>query len=142
MMKSVLLPLAALLALGGVTQARAELAIIAHPQNSLMGISKDEIRDIYRGLQKTFAGGGRVEAVDQAAGSAARDKFNNDVLQMNESRRKSYWSKLMFTGKGKPPRVLNGDEAIRDWVASHPEAVGYIDGGKLDSRVKVLLILP
>lgn len=122
--------------------AQAGLAIIAHPDNTLVGISKDDIRDIYMGKSKSFPGGGSVVAVDQEAGSAAREKFNSDVLQMNDRKRKAYWSRLIFTGKGKPPRTMDNDEDIRDWVASEPKGLGYIDGSKLNDKVKVLLILP
>jgi len=123
-------------------QAYAELAVIAHPDNALMGLSRDELRDIYLGKARSFPGGGRVEAVDQSAGSVARDKFNKDVLKMSESQRKSHWSRLTFTGKGKPPRSLASDEEILDWVAGQPHGVGYIQGSKVNKRVKVLLILP
>lgn len=123
-------------------QAHAELAIIAHPNNSMMGISKDELERIYLGKSRSFSNGRSVKAVDQTVGSRARDKFNKEVLQMTEAKRKAYWSRLVFTGKGKPPASLDDDAAVLEWIASHPDGLGYITGSKISKRVKVLLILP
>jgi ABC-type phosphate transport system substrate-binding protein len=123
-------------------QAHAELAIIAHRDNAMMGISRDQLKRIYLGKSPSFPDGRSVKAVDQVVGSQARDQFNRKVLQMTESKRKSYWSRLVFTGKGKPPKSLNGDTAVLEWVANHPEGLGYITGSKVSKRVKVLLILP
>jgi len=140
--KNILSALALLSLLGLASQAHAELAVIAHPDNNMMGISRDELKDIYLGKLRAFPGGGRVEAVDQESGSAAREQFNRDVLQMTESKRKSYWSRLIFTGKARPPQSLSGDDAVVDWVANNPQGLGYISGSKVSKRVKVLLILP
>lgn len=123
-------------------QAHAELAIIAHPDNPMMGISKDELERIYLGKSRSFPNGGSAKAVDQLVGSRARDMFNKKVLRMTEGKRKSYWSRIIFTGKGKPLRTLDDDSAVLEWVANHRDGLGYITGRNIDKRVKVLLILP
>lgn len=137
-----LLGLALLASLVMTQQAHAELAIIAHPDNHMMGISKDELERIYLGKSRSFPDSSSVKAVDQAVGSQARDTFNNKVLRMTEGKRKSYWSRIVFTGKGKPPLNLDDDAAVIEWVANHPEGLGYVTGKMIDKRVKVLLILP
>ena len=48
----------------------------------------------------------------------------------------------MFSGKGQPPREVGDDAAVKAWVASNPEAIGYIDGKFVDGSVKVLFIIP
>jgi ABC-type phosphate transport system substrate-binding protein len=52
-----------------------------------------------------------------------------------------YWSKRKYTGKGKPPVVALGDDAVKELVANTPGAIGYIDGKSLDKSVKVILII-
>lgn len=122
--------------------ARAEIAIIGNPGLKVAGVSKAEMRDIYLDRTNTFSDGTRAEPVSQPAGSATRSEFIGKVLEMNERELKSYWAKRMFTGRAKPPRSVGDDEAVRAWVASHPNAVGYVDGKVVDSSVKVLLIIP
>lgn len=137
-----LLSLTALLIALGSTAARAELAVIAHPDTAVAGISADELARIYLGKTGTLPNGQRVTPVDQAEGSPARAKFYRRVVGMDARELKSYWSKLMFTGKGKPPQSLPDGRAVREWVAGHPGSLGYVDGTQVDGSVKVLLIVP
>lgn len=120
----------------------AALAIVAHPSNSVAGISTDDAQRIFLGKSGEFANGRRAAPVDQSPGSGARIKFMQSVLHKSEDELKSYWSKRMFSGKGQPPREVGDDAAVKAWVASNPEAIGYIDGKFVDGSVKVLFIIP
>ena len=126
----------------GSAPAHAALAIIVHPGNSLSGITHDEAANIYLGRTGVFANGARVTPVDQGAGSPMRKKFYSAVVKRDEAALKAYWSRLMFAGKGQPPRELGGDEAVKNWVAANPDGIGYVDGKFVDGSVKVLLIIP
>jgi ABC-type phosphate transport system substrate-binding protein len=133
---------AAVLSLGTSIVAQAALAIVAHPSNSVSGISADDAQRIFLGKTGEFANGRRATPVDQTPGTASRTKFMKSVIQKSEDELKGYWSKLMFSGKGQPPREVGDDAAVKAWVASNPEAIGYIDGKFVDGSVKVLLIIP
>ncbi|MBI1422225.1 MAG: phosphate ABC transporter substrate-binding protein [Gammaproteobacteria bacterium] len=134
--------LAILLLVAVIPNVQAEIAVITNPDVKEIGLSKDKLADIYLGRKKSYSDGSRVEPVDQEADTAVRDKFYRAVVKMSNSEVNRYWAKLKFTGKGKPPRVVNGDESVRDWVASHSGAIGYIDGKYLNDSVKVVLIIP
>ncbi|HEX9627099.1 MAG TPA: hypothetical protein VGA00_09195 [Acidiferrobacterales bacterium] len=137
-----ILPLLASLVLATVSAvANAGLAIIAHPSNPTTGITADEAARVYLGKTRTLSSGTQVTAVDQGAG-AARDKFYKSVVQMDDRAVKTHWSKLLFTGKARPPQELGGDEAVKEFVSRNPDAIGYVDGKVLDRSVKVLLIVP
>jgi ABC-type phosphate transport system substrate-binding protein len=122
--------------------AHAALAIIVHPSNNLSGISADEAADIYLAKAGVFTNGKRAIPVDQAATSPMRKKFYSAVIKKDDSTLKVYWSKLLFTGKATPPREIGDDAAVKSWVATNPDAIGYVDGKFVDSSVKVLLIIP
>lgn len=121
--------------------ALAELAIIGHPGISLRGVSNDELGKVYLG-QSSNLGGVSVKPVDQAEGSSTRAEFYTKVVGQNEGQLKRYWSQRMFSGKGKPPPSLADDAAVKNWVASNPGGIGYVDGGAVDGSVKVLAIIP
>lgn len=121
--------------------AQAGTAIIAHPSNPIAGITAEEAAKIYLGKSNSFANGRAATPVDQGAGPT-RTKFNQQVLQKDDRELKAYWSKLLFTGKGRPPQEIGDDAAVKAWVAKNPDALGYVDGKVVDSSVKVLLILP
>jgi len=131
-----------LLVWAGSAPAHAALAVIVHPSNSMSGISADQAADIYLAKVGVFPNGKRAIPVDQASNNAARKKFYSAVIKKEESALRVYWSKLLFTGKGQPPREIGDDADLKSWVASNPDAIGYVDGKFVDSTVKVLLIIP
>jgi ABC-type phosphate transport system substrate-binding protein len=121
--------------------SRADIAIIAHPAASLAGVDDGQVTRIYLGKSKTFPNGDPVKPADQTRNSPSRKEFIEKVLQKNESQLKSYWSKLIFTGKGNPPETVGDDKGMMAWVASHEDGLGYVDAALVDSSVKVLLIV-
>lgn len=140
--KATFLGLVAILACSVAAVARAELAVIAHPSNPEAALTQDQIKVIYLGKKKKFPAGGAVEPVDQTEASPARTAFYAKVIGKDESQLKAYWSKLIFSGKGTPPMAVGADAEVKDWVAKHPNGLGYIDAGKLDDSVKVLMLIP
>lgn len=131
----------ALILAAGAAQAE-QLAVIAHPSTQTAGISNDALAQIYLDKSKSLPDGTPATPVDQPEGSAQRAKFYQDVTNKDERELKSYWSKRMFTGKGKPPQTLADDRAVKEYVARTPGAIGYVSGSAVDGSVKILLILP
>lgn len=128
------------IALGGVfaSSAFAETVIIVHPDNNAV-LDNKTIKRIFLGKQKSFPSGGEAIPLDQTKGSAARDAFFGSILEKNEQQTKAYWSRLVFTGKGTPPKVVGDSAAIKEVVANNPSTIGYIDASVVDSSVKVVL---
>lgn len=133
-------PLAVLLAVvfaGHTTPAYAEVAVIVHPGNNTT-LSAEEVQRLFLGKMKTFPGGGDAVPFNLKDGNAAREAFNADVIGKNESQIKAYWSQLVFTGKGTPPKEASDAADMKKQVASNPNMVGYIDAADVDASVKVV----
>jgi ABC-type phosphate transport system substrate-binding protein len=118
------------------------LAVIVHPSNPQGQISKENVARIYLGKTSLFPSGGAVVAADQVSGSPARSYFYDNVIEKPESRMKVYWARLMFTGKGRPPKLVGDDYAVRAYVAENRTAIGYVSRESVDNSVKVILIIP
>lgn len=116
----------------------AEVAVIVSASNSNANMSDKDIAKLFLGKSKSFPDGSQAIPVDQNAGSAARSSFQDKVLGKSDSQLKSYWSRLIFTGKGTPPKESGDDAAIKSLVASNPNTIGYIDASAVDDSVKVL----
>ena len=54
---------------------------------------------------------------------------------------KAYGSKLLFTGRGQPPREVAGSAAVKKLVAETPGLIGYIERSALDATVRPVLVL-
>ena len=115
----------------------AEVVVIVHPSVTDT-VSKKDISRIFLGKSKSLPGGQKVIPVALTEGNAARDEFNEKVLGKSDSQLKSYWSKLIFTGKGKPPKELATDADVVGSVSSNPESIGYVSKESVTDGVKVL----
>ena len=51
---------------------------------------------------------------------------------------KSHWSKILFTGRGQPPRMVPNSAEVKKVLAANPFAIGYIEDTEIDPSVRVL----
>ena len=141
-MKNFLRSLAALAIISWSGLALAEVAVIVHPSASVDSLTADEISRLFMGKSKSFPNGSPAIALNQDDGSATRDVFNQEICNKSPSQYKAYWSKLVFTGKGTPPKDSGDDAAVKALVASNPKMIGYVDASVVDDSVKVIHKLP
>ncbi|WP_438865483.1 phosphate ABC transporter substrate-binding protein [Neptunicella sp.] len=118
--------------------ASADVAVIVNPANGAT-ISQDEVTKLFLGKDKSFSNGESAVPINQQGDLS--EEFNTKVLNKSGSQIKAYWSKLVFTGKGTPPKEVNSDDEVKKLVAANPNIIGYIDAAKVDASVKVVLTL-
>jgi hypothetical protein len=53
---------------------------------------------------------------------------------------KAHWSKIIFTGRGKPPLAVPNSAEARKLLATNPHAIAYLDRSELDNTVKAVHI--
>lgn len=122
--------------------AQAQLAIIVNPSNPIGVLSMEETRDIYLGKKNHFPNGEVAIPVDQSEESIDRHSFYKKVIKKEAGQIKAYWAKLVFANRGTPPEVIGTAPEVKAWVASHKEAIGYIDDSLLDLSVKLVSMVP
>lgn len=116
----------------------AEIAVIVSSNNYNDSLDKDNISRVFLGKTKNFPDGSQAVPVDQKAGSSARESFNTNVLGKSSSQLKAYWSRLIFTGKGTPPKESGDDLTVKKLVAENPNLIGYVNSETVDGSVKVV----
>jgi ABC-type phosphate transport system substrate-binding protein len=117
--------------------AFAEVAVIVHPSNG-DALDKDSISRLFLNKAKAFPSGAKAEPVALGEGQAATDEFNGKVLNKSAAQLTAFWSKLVFTGKGQPPKALSSDADVISAVAGNPGAIGYVDAGAVNDSVRVV----
>jgi len=138
-----LLKLASLAAAGAILSvaagwAAADVVAVISAKNPVTALSRNQVVDIFLGKSSRFPDGSQAVPIDQAEGSAARDELYTNFAGKSPAQVKAYWSKIIFTGRGQPPRqVPNGVEMLKV-IADSPGTIGYIEQSLVDSSVKVL----
>ncbi len=118
-----------------------ELVVIVSTKNPVTTLRADQVADIFLGQVASFPGGAEAVAIDQVIGSAERDEFYAKVTAKTRPLIKAYWTKMIFTGRGQPPKEVSTAAAVRKLVADNPSLIGYIDKSALDASVKTVLVV-
>ena len=120
-----------------VSSVHAELVIVVHPENSASLSSKD-VQRIFLGKEKKFPDGKESLPINQAVDNAVRNDFDTNVLGRSTTQVAAYWSKLVFTGKGIPPKEVDSDATVIEIIANNKNAIGYVDSASVTGAVKVV----
>ena len=115
-----------------------DLVVVVSAKSQIMALSPNQISDIFLGKINTFPNGGQALPIDLTEGTPARDEFYARVTGKSAAQIKAHWSKIIFTGRGLPPKeVLDGNEVKRR-LAENPNAISYMDQNMVDNSVRVL----
>ncbi|MBL4868401.1 MAG: hypothetical protein JKY67_18705 [Pseudomonadales bacterium] len=123
------------------TAAFAGIAIVVNPGNAINDVSKEDLSKIFLAKTSTFANGQKIELFDLEEGDELRDKFYKEVTNKSASQIRSFWTRLIFTGKGTPPAVLLDSEEIVTAVAESTNGIGYVDLDAVNDTVKVIMTI-
>jgi ABC-type phosphate transport system substrate-binding protein len=131
--------LATLLLWTGMAGA-AELVVIVSAKNPVSALRPEQVAEIFLAQTGGFPGGEPAVALDLPVGSPLRDEFYSRMTAKSPALMKAYWTKMVFTGRGQPPRELATSTAVRRMVADNPAMIGYIDRAALDASVKAVQV--
>jgi ABC-type phosphate transport system substrate-binding protein len=122
-----------------VRPAMADVVAVVSSTSTVTTLSKAQLADIFLGKVSRFPNGTPAIAIDHAEGSPTRDEFYAAFAGKSPAQVKSNWAKIIFTGRGQPPKAISNDSEIRRLVAANPQAISYMERSAVDGSVKVLL---
>lgn len=121
-------------------QVRAEMVVVVAKTSLIAELTEREIKRIFLAKTRRLRDGSRVQPVE-LSNSSYKEQFYRKVTGKNLRQLNSYWTTLIFTGKGKPPRKMDKKEALLSEVATNPSAIAYLPEEYLDGRFKVIHIV-
>ena len=110
-----------------------DVVVIGNP--SAAALTKEQVADLFLGKAQG------MKLFDQPNSSPVKAAFYEKATGHDLSQVKATWSRLIFTGKGQPPKEVADAAAVKKAVAADPKAIGYIQKSEVDSSVKVVLAL-
>ena len=126
-------------AVAAASGARAQDVVpVVAAKSPVTALSQAQLADIFLGKATRYPDGTIATPIDQNEDSPARERFYAQVAGKSPAQVKAHWSKIIFTGRGQPPRQVPSGPEVRRAVAETPGAIGYIDAKLVDSSVRVL----
>lgn len=115
------------------------VAMIVHPERHCE-LSADALAQIYLRRKRFWDDGAAIVPLNLPAGTSLRRHFSRLVLRQSEARLEAYWNRQYFDGI-LPPVTLASTEAVLRYVASDPNAIGYVPASEVDGTVRAVLQL-
>lgn len=134
---SALMALALLVAPDGESAAQDVVAVVS-AKSTVTTLSAAQLADIFLGKTARFPDGTPAVPIDLADDSPMRERFYARYTGKSPAQLKAHWAKIIFTGRGQPPRQVTGSAEAKKAVADDPQAIGYIDSRLVDSQLRVL----
>ena len=130
-----------LLALGAASATAAssqDVVAVVSAKSAITSLNSGQVADIFLGKTSRFPDGTQAVPIDLTEDSPARDKFYAQFTGKSAAQVKAHWSKIIFTGRGQPPKQASSSSEAKKMIAENPNAIGYIDGSAVDGSVRVL----
>lgn len=116
-------------ALTATVVARDGIAVVINPANQVVGLTTQQIRDLFNGKVKNWkeVGGANapITVVSREAGSGTRSSFEQIIGDIALS---------------KDALIENSNGTIRETVANDANAIGYLSHGLLNEKIKAVKV--
>jgi len=122
--------------LGVMSSCNAELVVVVNAKNPVASMTAEQITQIFLGKSTSLT------PFDQTESSPIRNEFYKKVADKESSQVKAIWSKLIFTGKGTPPKEFTSSADVKKAVANDVNSIAYIEKSAVDVSVKVVASFP
>jgi hypothetical protein len=121
----------------------AELSIvtIVAPGSPHRSSKSADLASIFRRLLRFTKTGEAIVPVNLPLSDPLREGFTLSLYGVKPEAMEAYWNERYFHGVS-PPHVVASSEAMLRFVASTPNAIGYVLSCQVDERVVILTSLP
>lgn len=116
----------------------AEISVVVNKSNNNV-ISTSDIRKIFLGKKISFADGSPALPLIHEESSEQARHFNSALLKRSPQQYKSYWARMIFTGKMRPPEEAYSDEETIGRILTNPSIISYIKSSSLTNEIKEVL---
>lgn len=123
-----------------LSAAHAQLVVIVSAKSQVNTLTRQQVSNIFLGRTHAYPDGSRAVPVDLQNGTGLREEFCEKVHGIAPSQLNAYWSRMIFTGKGNPPREAIPPQIAVKLTASNSQLISYVDSEWVDNSVKVILV--
>ncbi|MGB3623540.1 MAG: phosphate ABC transporter substrate-binding protein [Ketobacter sp.] len=117
--------------------ASAEVVVVVNSASAVQQASASEIQQVYLGKRNDI-GGASLTPVDVSEGSEIRTIFYDKVIDKDPAQLNAYWSRLIFTGKGIPPKQYFDEAEVVEVILENEDSIGYIDAAGVTEGLRVI----
>jgi hypothetical protein len=132
--------IAAAVLLCTLSLARADIVVVVPARSPVQKLSEEQVADLFLGRAAVPVPGGALEPIDLAEGRPERDDFYRRIAAMSAPQLTAYWARMIFTGRGKPPREVGDEHAVKEQMARNPHLLAYLPRQDVDDTMRIVFV--
>jgi hypothetical protein len=116
-----------------------DVSIIANTDVPQTILTKKEIMEIYLGKRVKWPDHSKITFA-LSADMLLHKSFLETYVDRTINQFQAHWINLLFTGQGVPPKPLESDQKVVDFVSRTSGAIGYISGYSGSANIKIITV--
>lgn len=119
----------------------AETLVVVSEDSPIESLDEQQVANIFLAKTNRMPDGHLITPME-LSNQKHKASFYQTISGKNPAQINAYWTTLIFTGKGKPPREYEDTKALLDELSNNPHAITYLPSEKLGERMRVVYTLP
>jgi hypothetical protein len=115
----------------------ADIAVVVGKNSSVNNIDEREVSNIFLSKTRFLHNGTKVKAFE-LNNELIKKEFYKAIANKSPSQINSYWTTLIFTGKGRPPRKVQEINRLIQVLNDTPNAIAYLPQEKVTDSMRVV----
>ena len=99
--------------------------------------SLNKTRAIFTMRQRFWSNGKKVQVFVLADNHPLHKTFTKKKLHMFPHQLRRVWDRMVFSGTGRAPVILNTEEEMLDKISNTPNAIGYLNSGTENEKLRL-----
>ena len=136
-MKKLLLYILASFVIFYNTSAQSSVVVVVAKNSTIEALDLNQVANIFLARTNRFPNGEKSTPVEFVYGNS-REEFYVNISGKNTKQLMAYWTTLIFTGKGRPPKGYKELEQLMDALPLKLNYITYLDSSLVTEDMKVV----
>ncbi len=116
---------------------QAEIVVVVPIDSSVGLLNEQQVSNLFLSKTNRFSNGNKAILLE-IRNNQLRAEFYKHISNKTVTQLKSYWTTLIFTGKGKPPKSFTDKRELLDYMKSHTGAITYMLLSEVTEDMKII----
>ena len=117
--------------------AYSDIVVVVSKDSITKELNSKQIANIFLSRTNRFPNGEKSTPIE-LKGGGIRSNFYKRISGKNPNQLAAYWTTLIFTGKGRPPKSYNDINDLIERIKIDPRTIAYLNVDQVTDAMKIV----
>ncbi|GLX79056.1 hypothetical protein tinsulaeT_23960 [Thalassotalea insulae] len=118
-----------------------QTVVVVGKNSQIESLTVQLVENIFLARTTRFPNGDKAQPIE-LKDNVLRDNFYKNISGKSSKQLYAYWTTLVFTGKGKPPRAYSDSKDIQAKLLEQPGSITYLPLSQVTDEMKIVYSFP